>query len=166
MFIRSSRPRPATGVVVSLCALALFVPACQQASDPSSAQVEEAHNHPEHTSCDVRAFTTRGKIVTLPDPANPATELQIHHEHIPDFIGWDGQLHINSDGVPGMKAMTMPFDVAFNSMLDGLAVGDKVELTMVMDLAHQLYWIRELTKLEPDTALDYANKVSTDSEGP
>ena len=150
------RPRPATGVVLSLCAL-LTLTACDQAQSPPGEPAPTSADTTE-TDASVRTFTSRGQIVLMPDPSNPATERQIRHEHIPDFVGWDGKLHINADGVPGMKSMTMPFTAQPESLLDGLSVGDKVQFTMKMDLEGKRYWISALTKLDESVELDYTNK--------
>lgn len=73
-----------------------------------------------------RDYSMRGRIVQLPTPENPASELQIAHEAVPEFVGRDGQ-------VTGMDAMTMGFPVARRVRLSDLAVGERVEFTLHVD---------------------------------
>lgn len=71
-------------------------------------------------SNDIKAYTVRGRIIALPD-ASGKQPLDIHHEEIPDFVGWSGN-------VVGMKEMIMPFaNLAPGVTLDGFAAGDAVE---------------------------------------
>jgi len=68
-------------------------------------------------------YTVRGIIRSLKDPARPNSELQIHHEEIPEFVNGAGE-------VSGMHAMTMPFpSVADGVSMAGIEVGDKVRFT-------------------------------------
>lgn len=167
MHDRLTRPRPAPGVVLGLCAL-LVLNACEQKSEPHPNEpAPNMNTAPENqTDANVRSYAVRGQVVLLPNPANPVTELQIRHEHIPDFVGWDGKLHINADGVPGMKSMTMPFTADPPSLIDTLRVGDKIRFTMKMDLRAKRYWISDLAKLDDDTELDFADKLPPAGEGP
>jgi Cu/Ag efflux protein CusF len=68
-------------------------------------------------------YTVRGRIEGLPDPARPASALQIHHEPIPEFKS-------NWANLPdGMNEMSMSFPLAPGVALDGLKIGDAVEFT-------------------------------------
>jgi len=81
----------------------------------------ESDPEAEATEGEVARYTVRGEVVQLPDPDNPAAQLQIRHEAIPDF---------RSGGeVVGMESMTMPFPVAEGVSLEGLSPGDKIEFT-------------------------------------
>lgn len=93
--------------VVALIGLLL---GCSAEADDSSSQAV------------IHGYTVRGRIVQLPDPSNPVSELSIHHEAIDDFkLG---------DGTPEpMRAMTMPFPPADGVSLQGLEVGDVVEFS-------------------------------------
>lgn len=72
------------------------------------------------------AYTVRGRIVSLPDPARPASELQIHHEELPSFM--------SGGEVVGMSAMVMPFrELASGVSLAGLRVGQAVTFTFLVD---------------------------------
>ncbi|MFI4898656.1 MAG: copper-binding protein [Phycisphaerales bacterium JB059] len=120
----------------------------------------------ETESADLRTYRVRGQIAMLPDASNPMAELQVRHEHIPDFVGWDGKIHTNSDGVPGMKAMTMPFPVKDTGALEGLSVGDKIEFTLVTDMNARAYWLEDPIPLPPDTALNFGIKTEQPGEAP
>jgi hypothetical protein len=65
-------------------------------------------------------YTTRGVVQQLPTP--PANELMVLHETVPEFVDRKGE-------TTGMESMTMPFSVAADVPLTGLAEGDKVEMT-------------------------------------
>ena len=171
-------------LLAGVCACALGLSACEK-SDPHAGHDHDhadhdhdGHDHAGHDHADHAADTefvpfvataesegarwtyedVLGVITAVPIEGDPASELRIHHEHIPDFVGWDGTLHINADGIPGMKSMTMPFTAEPESLLDGLSVGDKVQFTMKMDLEAKRYWISALTKLDESVELDYTNK--------
>ncbi|MEM1445863.1 MAG: copper-binding protein [Planctomycetota bacterium] len=99
-----------------------------------------------------KVYDVRGFIVALPDPANPASDLQINHEEIPDFVNVEGE-------VSGMKAMVMPFPLAPGVSLEGLAVGDPVALSFAVnwDAEGSRPWeLTQITKLDPADAQDIA----------
>lgn len=73
-----------------------------------------------------KVYTVRGLVRDLPNPQRPGSEFSVHHEAIDDFVGIRGE-------VVGMSSMTMPFPVADGIDLDGVAVGDPVEITMEID---------------------------------
>ncbi len=122
------------GMVLSGCGK----PAPASASGPSAPQ--------RHV------YTVRAIIVRLPPPGERNPEIVARHEAMPHFVGQDGRL--------GMDTMTMPFPVAPSCSLDGLAPGDKVELTFEVDFDErekQLlgYRATRAGKLPPDAALDF-----------
>lgn len=135
-------------------------PQAAPADDGASAETSET------SSAELREYRVRGQVAMVPDASSPMSELQIHHEHIPDFVGWDGKVHMNSDGVPGMKAMTMPFPVKDPGVLDGLSVGDKIEFTLVTDLTAKAYWLKEASPLPADTVLDFGTKTAQPGAAP
>jgi Cu/Ag efflux protein CusF len=102
----------------------------------------------------VHSYSARGRIVQLPDPSNPASELSIHHEAISDF-----QL---GDGTPApMGAMTMPFPPKEGVSLQGLSVGDVVEF------GFEVQWqpspgmsLTVINKLPEGTVLDFEGSSS------
>lgn len=67
----------------------------------------------EHT------YTTRAIVKSL--PGDKATqEFIVHHETIPDYVSRNGSI--------GMNEMVMPLPVPDRSVLEGIAIGDKVEV--------------------------------------
>ena len=91
-----------------------------------------------------------GKILQLPDPALPASDLQIQHEPIPSFANGKGE-------VVGMRAMAMPFPVAPAVSLDGLAVDDLVEFTFEVRWGEEgpRWRVTRITELPAGTTLDF-----------
>lgn len=103
---------------------------------------------PEQVESTSVAYTTRGQIVQVPDPDSPLSDLQIHHEEIPEFVSKSGE-------VVGMREMTMPFPPAEGVSLRGLNVGDKVEVVFEVDWDNKPYFqMTKITKLAPETELN------------
>lgn len=73
-----------------------------------------------------RTYTVRGQVTQLPDPNNPGTGLYLNHEAIDDFVSRDGEM-------VGMDPMTMPFQVDEEVPLEGIGVGDVVEIELHVD---------------------------------
>ncbi len=149
-----------TALVATLVvSAAVALPACKKAAEtPTAKSSMNALAHPSET------YTVRGIIETLPLPDDPRTQLNIHHEHIPDFKGKSGKLHAYDDGVTGMKAMIMAFDtLGPNVMLDQFQVGDKVEF--VLNVAREPTMsmaIVKMTKLPPNTPISFDNKANAE----
>jgi hypothetical protein len=103
----------------------------------------------------------------LPGDGPPPTGLKIHHEHIPGFIGKTGEVFVNRDGTPGMRAMNMEFpNVSGGVPADTLAVGDKVEFTFLVrwdetDTGDRIarWLVTEITPLPPETEISFENKT-------
>ncbi len=132
--IRKFSPVPCVNsamIALLLAATCLSAPACsKEPADPV-----------------VHTYTVRGEIVSLPDPANPASELRIHHEAIEDFKNNKGE----SDP---MHAMTMTFPPAEDVSLDDLAVGDKVQFVFRVQWAPSYEMgATAIKKLPADTEL-------------
>lgn len=93
-------------------------------------------------------YETRGLVRAMPDAKG---EMQISHEEIPEFRGFNGQL--------GMPKMLMPFPVGDVSLED-IEVGDKVALAFeveydeVIDGPTREYWLVRIEELDPETELD------------
>lgn len=99
-------------------------------------------------------YEVRGVITRLPDPANTATTLRIHHEAIPTFA-------VKGKTV-GMAEMTMPFPTAPGLSLAGIAVGDPVIFVMeVREKPVLKYQISKISKLPADTKLDLKAPLET-----
>ena len=92
-------------------------------------------------------YTARGIVEDLP-AAGSGDTIFIQHEAIPTFVHRDGKGR-------GMDAMTMPFGVAPDLDLAGIAKGDKVEFTIGVDWArHPAARVESVRKLPADTALE------------
>ena len=63
-------------------------------------------------------YTARAIVITLPG-AKVTQEFIVHHEAIPDYQ--------SSNGSVGMNEMAMPIPVPDRAVLEGIAVGDKIE---------------------------------------
>lgn len=95
----------------------------------------------------VRTYIVRGRVASLPVPDKPLTEFMVHHEAIPDFERQDGTL--------GMNEMTMAFPLGDGVRLDGIAIGDIVELELhVRWKPKPRFWTSRVTELPPETVLN------------
>lgn len=118
-------------------ALAISLAACRQKPQAPSAR-----------------YTVRGAVASLPIAGDPTTELRVHHEAIPSFrASWP-------DGPLGMKSMTMPFPLGEGVSLEGLKIGDPVELTFAVDYDAKSgsvlrYRATAVKPLPADTVLDF-----------
>lgn len=102
---------------------------------------------------EAREYTVRGEIVSVPNASNPASELVIRHEAIPDLVDANGT-------VIGMESMAMPFpSVADGVSLEGLSPGDKVEfvLRVTWERGRARFPIVSIRELPAETALDLGN---------
>ncbi|HEV8237747.1 MAG TPA: copper-binding protein [Thermoanaerobaculia bacterium] len=91
-------------------------------------------------------YSTRGQVVEMPGDSNG--ELSVHHETVADFR--------DRDGKPShMDSMSMPFAVAPEVSLAGIAPGDKVAMTFEVrwDSLPTLRVIK-LSELPESTALN------------
>ena len=95
----------------------------------------------------VDTYTVRGLVVALPDPDRPGSELWVRHEAIPEYRDHEGK-------VIGMAEMKMPFPVADGVSLDGIHVGDKIEMTFEVTWEPRTNLrITAIRKLPPDAEL-------------
>lgn len=97
-------------------------------------------------------YTTQAIILSL--PGDRATqEFIVHHEAIPEYRSINGSI--------GMNEMAMPIPVPDHSLLDGFAVGDKVELVFGerFEPDHTMGLI-SITKLPSDTEMDLGSTTS------
>jgi hypothetical protein len=113
-----------------------------------------------------QAYTVRGVIAQLPSDGPPPAELKIHHEHIPDFIGENGEIFVNNEGIPGMKAMVMAFpNLAPGIPLESLEVGDKIEFEFLVRWENKpgggrsaSWLVSRVTNLPDDAEISFENK--------
>jgi hypothetical protein len=108
-------------------------------------------------SSKVQRYTLRAEVTGL--PAGPGTFLMLRHEAIDDFVG-------DSGAVVGMDSMVMPFPVANKVSLDGLAVGDKIEATLVVDWEQPYFELERIQKLPQATVLHFGKARPTASSTP
>lgn len=164
----STRTRMIPSALALIAGLALV--GCSDANSNSGnapqSGVDAHHDHDGHDHGDEdRAPDVysgiRGEIATLPNPEVPGSELQIHHEQIPEFKTSEGVVNITADGIAGMRSMTMPFPLAQGVSLDGFAVGDKVEFEFVVNWGgNRPAWeVTKLTKLPAETELNFENAI-------
>jgi Cu/Ag efflux protein CusF len=107
----------------------------------SPASAAEPDEEPDAT------YRVRGEIARL--PASPGGEISIRHESIPAFRDRQGE-------VVGMMAMIMPFGVAPDASLDGLAVGDRVDFRLdIRWSASPPTAVGDFRKLPPGTRLEF-----------
>ena len=91
-------------------------------------------------------YSTRGQVIEVPKVEDG--ELSVHHEAVPDFRDRDGKPE-------HMDSMSMPFAVAPEVSLAGIAPGDKVEMTFEVRWDSQpTLRVVKLQELPESTALD------------
>lgn len=141
--------RTSSSILPALLALLLGV---LSACGPSGTSPEDGQ---EASDAD-QTYTARGEVTAVPNGTGGAgSHLRIHHEAIPDFVGYDGE-------VVGMASMTMPFPAADGVEIGDLEVGDKIEFTFEMNWdGSPAYQIVELRRLPPDTELDFGQDDQT-----
>ena len=110
-----------------------------------------------------QTYTVRGEVVALPGANDPAPELRIRHETIPDFETYEGE-------VVGMASMTMPFPLApevLSGGLAGLEPGDPVEFVLAVSWEDTPpYRITRVEELPPETTLDFEKAVAVEEPLP
>jgi Cu/Ag efflux protein CusF len=91
-------------------------------------------------------YTVRGAVENLTEAQGQPVAL-IHHEAIPDFVDGYGEKRT-------MMSMAMAFGIERGVSLDGIAVGDKVEVTFAVDRErYPSFHITALRELPADTEL-------------
>lgn len=99
-----------------------------------------------------QVYTVRGRVDSLPAAGKPLEDFFVHHERIDSFVDGDGERI-------GMPSHSMMFPRAPGVSLEGLAIGDVVEVTF------SVWWEKgiaewratKIVKLPADTALDLTN---------
>lgn len=176
---RQARGNPSAIASAAIVLLGVaFLQACEKQPDPAAANTTQhtassTTDTPNDTpdaaaSEDTQTYTVLGIVAQLPEAGPPPKEFKIHHEHIPTFIGKSGEVFVNSDGTPGMRAMVMPFsDLAPRVTLDGISANDKIEFTFVVrwieDAAgnRSPRWrVTNITPMPADTEISFDNKPS------
>lgn len=94
-------------------------------------------------------YTTRAIVLSLPGE-RVTQEFIVHHETIPNYQSINGSV--------GMNEMAMPIPVPDRSLLEGIAVGDKIEFTFGerFEPDHKM-GVTAIKKLPADTKLNLSN---------
>lgn len=101
----------------------------------------------------VQTYTVRGAVRGLPDASRPGSDFFVHHEAIPDFVNDEGE-------TVGMGSMAMPFPVPDPTLLEGIAVGDKVSMRFEVEWeGSPPLRVVALEVLPPETVLDFEKPV-------
>lgn len=138
----------------------LSLSACDKGADRASSSAGDYTAPPKVVRDDLYEGVL-GVIASLPVEGNPASELRIHHEHIPTFKTKDGQVNMTADGVAGMKSMVMPFPVAEGLDISPLKIGDKVRFDFAVHWGGDRVWeITAFEIIDPDTEIDFSNKLT------
>lgn len=97
-------------------------------------------------------YTTRGIVIALPGE-KAYEEFMVRHEPIPDYVSVNGSI--------GMESMTMPFPLNDRTLIAGIAVGDKIEMTYgeTFEPAFKAGVI-SIRKLPDDTQLNFSSTPS------
>lgn len=95
-----------------------------------------------------RRYTVRAEVVELPDPRATARQLELRHEPIDDFEDASGK-------AVGMDSMVMPFALAPGVPLDGVSIGDPVEVVIAVTWAPPSLRVEQLRELPEGTALAF-----------
>jgi Cu/Ag efflux protein CusF len=97
-------------------------------------------------------YSVRGVVEKLPEAGSPDKSIYIHHAAVPGYRDESGK-------VIGMESMTMPFPLAPDVSLAGIAPGDPVEFTLSVTWRPQAgYRITAIHKLPPGTEIDFQPK--------
>jgi hypothetical protein len=108
----------------------------EQGSTDSAAQYEHV-------------YTVRAQVTQVPD-GSPGGQFLARHEAIPDYVAANGSV--------GMHAMVMPFTIVDPAVLEGIVVGDVVEITFGETHRPRVsQGVIAITKLPADTALDFGD---------
>jgi hypothetical protein len=100
----------------------------------------------------LHTYTTRGVILSLPGE-RVTQEFIVHHEEIPEYVSINGSI--------GMNEMAMPIPVPDPSILEGIEIGDKVELVFGerFEPDHTMGLV-SITKLADDVELNLGKTSS------
>lgn len=108
-------------------------------------------------------YTVRGRIVQLPAPDRPASQLIVHHEPLPSYM--------SGGEVVGMGEMQMPFPLKEGLTLDEYEIGQAVTLTFEVryDPETQIPIMVQASRLEPlpaETILVFETDGAAPASGP
>jgi len=135
--------------MISVCMLGPI--GCSDTGSGSQSDEQPAQSSQQAEETLIHTYTVRGRIVSLPAPNNPASELRIRHEAIENFKDAEGN-------IAPMRAMTMTFPPAPGVSLEELSVGDAVEFVFEMQWKpHVEMRLTSIRKLPSDTKLNFGS---------
>ncbi|GAB4198017.1 MAG: hypothetical protein Kow00105_12010 [Phycisphaeraceae bacterium] len=139
----------ACGLIISVCMLGLT--GCSDTGSGSQQDATPAQPAQQSEDALIHTYTVRGRLVSLPDPSNPASELRIRHEAIDDFKDAEGN-------ITPMRAMTMIFPPAPGLSLEEFSVNDTVEFVFEMQWKPRVEMrVTSIRKLPSDTILNFGS---------
>jgi len=142
--------------VCVVAAAALAITGCGESGGSSGQQVQ--NGAPADTLVE---YTVRGRVTQLPGgPAHPAREFMVHHEAIPEFRSSMAPDNKHT----GMMSMTMAFPLGEGVDLDGIGVGEPIEMMFEATYDGETgrlrgYVVRRLTPLDPGTTLEITGEA-------
>ena len=125
--------------LLGAAALLAFLAGCAGGEGPSEGGAAT-------TATTARTYTLRGVVLELPAAADGS--LTLRHEALPEFVD-----HMGNQ--VGMDSMAMPFPLARDVALEGVAEGDPIAITLVVDWeAEQPILVTNVRELPPSTELE------------
>lgn len=145
-----------TGVLCFVSVAAMISSGCD-----GSNRLSEQEKANEALADTLVEYTVRGRVTQLPGgPEHPAREFMVRHEAIPEFR----QSLTPGDERLGMMSMAMAFPLGEGVSVEGLSVGDPIE--MMFEAVYngengrlKGYAVHRLTLLDPGTTLDIAEST-------
>ncbi|MGD1915033.1 MAG: hypothetical protein ACFCBV_02430 [Phycisphaerales bacterium] len=142
-------PLSVAGLVIAATALLLPLTGCGS---------EEAQPAEPDAS-----YTTQGRVAMKKTPDSPASEFQIFHESIPNFVNGQGE-------VIGMNAHQMSFPrVAEDIDVDSLEIGQPVRFTFDVtwtDPTTPVWIVTELEVLPAETTFAFETPAEEEAKPP
>lgn len=125
----------------------LLLTACGGGAPEPAVDETPAEAAPAHQAM---TYAVRGEVTQMPAPDNPGYQFMVRHEPVHQMVDQDGE-------PMAMHTMNMPFFPNDEAILEGLAVGDKIEMTLVMDWEQvPAMRIDAISKLPADTELVFS----------
>jgi len=145
---------PAAAMLIALCVLVSCD--CESCKSPPTITTKDKGARPTPAATADSAqkadavYVVRGQIIDLPEASRAVSEFVVKHEAIDTFV------NPSTGEVVGMGSMEMPFPLAQGVSLDGLHIGDVVEITFEdYYKPTRRYQVVKVTKLPADTALEF-----------
>ncbi len=173
----TTHPTRRASLLAGLFVCALGLSGCEP-SDPHAGHDHADHDHADHDNHAAGAefvpFVATadaegarwtyedilGVVTAVPVEGDPASELRIHHEHIPDFVApQTGEINVNTNGSTGMRAMVMDMPPGEGMDVSSLNIGDKVRFTFAVWDEPRISWrVTRIERVEPATEISFDDK--------